>query len=307
MMRILLLGKNGQIGWELHRSLSSIGIVRAVGRTECDLTDLAAVRRMVSEDLPDVIVNAAAYTAVDRAESEPEVAHLVNATLPAVLAELAATSNASLIHYSTDYVFDGAAARAYTETDLPNPVSAYGRSKLAGEHAIRQTQASHLTLRTSWVYAQRGQNFLRTMLRLMREREELRVVDDQFGAPTWGRTIADITAAVLARAGSTREAVSESLRERGGTLHLTAAGETTWCGFAAAIRDGTTDPKRILRTITPITTAQYPTPAARPANSRLSCDRLRQLWQVHLPTWTEALRLCLNEQPDGVHPAPATS
>ncbi len=300
MIRILLTGCDGQVGWELQRALQPLGAVVALDRAACDLASPERLRSVVRHHAPDLIVNSAAYTAVDRAESEVELAMAVNGAAPAILGEEAATLGAGVVHYSTDYVFDGTKTEPYDEADATGPVSAYGRSKLAGEEALRQSGAAHLILRTSWVYAARGRNFLRTMLRLMREREELSVVSDQVGAPTSARLIASTTATVLARAGRSRDGIQAALRERGGTYHLAAGGATSWFGFAEFIRDHSVDPARRLRTLRPIATAQYPTPARRPANSRLCTDRLRRAWSVHLPDWTDDVRLCLTEQPDGV-------
>ena len=290
-MNILLTGKNGQVGWELRRTLLPLGRVTAVGRAELDLTDAAAVRRALDENQPDVIVNAAAYTAVDKAETAPEEAAAINAAAPALLAQEAARRGALLIHYSTDYVYDGRKTAPYVETDPAQPLGVYGRSKLAGEAGIRATDADHLIFRTSWVYAARGANFLLTILRLAAEREELRIVADQIGAPTWARFIAEATAQTL------RQAMRER-RDGGftsGLFHLVADGETSWHGFASAIvahRGGLR-----VKHITPITTADYPTPARRPANSRLATDALRARFGLALPDWRDCLQLCLEECP----------
>jgi len=292
--RILLTGKNGQVGWELRRSLMPLGEIVATDREEMDLADPDAIRRMVREVEPDIIVNPGAYTAVDQAESEPELAMKINGEAPGVIAEEAKRLGALLVHYSTDYVFDGRKDTPYTEEDAPNPLSVYGRTKLAGEEAIRASGARHLILRTSWVYGMRGRNFLLTILRLAREREELRIVADQFGAPTWSRMIAEVTSAVLARmvGGGSVSAIS-------GTYHLTASGSTSWHGFTEAVIEGAVrawglEPatRRVLR----IATSDYPTPAARPANSRMSCARLRRDFDVWLPDWSECLQLCLAER-----------
>ncbi len=299
-MRILLFGRNGQVGWELQRSLLTLGPVHAIGRDQCDLTDAQAIRDMVRRVSPDLIVNAAAYTAVDRAEAQPDLAHAVNTIAPMVLATEAESLGIGLVHYSTDYVFDGTKATPYTEDDETGPISAYGRSKLEGEIAVRQSCGAHLILRTSWVYSRRGQNFLRTMFRLMRERHELSIVADQWGAPTWARTIADATASMLSRTGSGRMEVTRTLKARGGTFHLTASGESTWFEFASFLRDNSVDELRTLRSLVPIATAQYPTAARRPSNSALSTEKLRDTWQIHLPHWSETARLCLEECPDGV-------
>jgi len=288
---ILLTGKNGQVGWELQRTLQAIGKVTAVGHAELDLADAAAVDRKLDETRPDIIVNAAAYTAVDKAESEPDLAHAVNAAAPSLLAQWAARNGALLIHYSTDYVFDGAKAAPYAESDPTHPLGAYGRSKLAGEAGVRAAGCDHLVFRTSWVYAARGANFLRTMLRLAAEREELRVVDDQVGAPTWARLIAEATALAL------RQALAERRhgRFKSGLFHLACAGETSWHGFASAIVEGRQG-LRVQR-VTPITTAEYPLPAPRPANSRLDTGAFRARFGLALPDWREGLQLCLEELP----------
>ena len=290
-MNILLTGKNGQVGWELQRTLQPVGKVAAFSHAGLDLADAAAIRSKLDEVRPDVIVNAAAYTAVDKAESEPELAHEVNAVAPALLAQEAARRGALLIHYSTDYVYDGAKAAPYVESDKTNPLGAYGRSKLAGEEGIRASGCDHLIFRTSWVYAARGANFLRTILRLAAEREELRIVMDQIGAPTWARLIAEATA----------HALRQALRERSGgqfesgVFHLTAAGEISWHGFAAAILAGRGGLR--VKTVTPITTADYPLPAPRPANSRLDTSAFRARFGLALPDWRDCLPLCLEEIP----------
>jgi dTDP-4-dehydrorhamnose reductase len=276
-LKILLLGRNGQVGWELEQTLAPLGELTALGRAQLDLADVPRLVASVRALQPEAIVNAAAYTAVDRAETEREAAFAVNATAPRVLAEEARRSGALLVHFSTDYVFDGAKASAYVEEDPANPINVYGASKLAGERAIAASGCRHLVLRTSWVYGPRGANFMLTMLRLARERPQLRVVDDQVGAPTSSTAIARATATVLER----------TLRSPGlaGFYHLAAAGETTWCGFARAIlaRAGFETP------VVPIRTEEYPTPARRPRNSRLDCSRLRQAFGVALEPWQEAL------------------
>jgi dTDP-4-dehydrorhamnose reductase len=288
-VNILLTGRNGQVGWELQRTLQPVGKVTACDHAGLDLADAAAVRRKLDEVRPDAIVNAAAYTAVDKAESEPEQANAVNAAAPALLAQEAARRGALLIHYSTDYVFDGAKAAPYVETDPTGPLGAYGRSKLAGEAGIRASGCDHLIFRTSWVYAARGANFLRTILRLAAEREELRVVNDQVGAPTWARLIAEATALAL------RQALAERRHGRfeSGLFHLACAGETSWHGFASAIVAGRSGLS--VKTVTPIVTADYPTPARRPANSRLDTGAFRARFGLALPDWRDCLQLCLEE------------
>ncbi|HEY6242106.1 MAG TPA: dTDP-4-dehydrorhamnose reductase [Burkholderiales bacterium] len=279
-MKILLTGRNGQLGWELERSLPPLGQVVAFDRASLDLTDPDQTIARVRDVKPEIIVNAAAYTAVDRAESEPELAMQVNGTAPGILAEETKRLGALLIHYSTDYVFDGTKPAPYLETDTPNPVNAYGRSKLEGERAIQANGCRYLVLRTSWVYGMRGTNFLLTILRLARERPELRVVNDQIGAPTWSRDIATATAQLTkeAEAGKT-----------GGLFHLTAGGATSWHGFAREILKA----RGIDTPLRPISTAEYPTPAKRPANSLLSCATILARWKLELPEWQQSLARCL--------------
>ncbi len=292
---ILLFGGNGQIGWELRRTLAPLGAVQALDRADVDLADADALRRSVRAAAPSLIVNAAAYTAVDRAEKDAELAEAVNGQAPAILAEEARRLNVGLVHYSTDYVFDGAAPRPYREDDEPAPVSAYGRSKLAGEQAVAASGCAHLILRTSWVYSLRGANFLLTVRRLAGELDELRIVDDQRGAPTWARMIAEATAATLACCGVPAD--TGVLAERGGLYHLTASGGTSWHGFAEAIVDWlriTGQPVRCRR-VRAIPTADYPTPAKRPANSLLDDTKLREAFGLVLPDWRDQLSLCVAE------------
>ena len=289
-MRILLTGRNGQIGWELERSLAPLGEVIATERGTLDLADPDAIRRVVREAKPEVIVNAGAYTAVDKAESEPELAMRVNGTAPGILAEEAKRLGALLVHYSTDYVFDGSGERPYAEDDVPNPINVYGRSKLAGERAIAATGARHVILRTSWVYSGRGSNFVLAMLRLGKEREALRIVADQIGSPTWARTIAEVTARIIA----------PGLARRGGAgaaiYHLCAQGSTSWHGFAERIFAEAL-PDLIARApkLEAIPASAYPTEATRPLNSRLSTRLLQDEFGLALPSWEGALRLCLAE------------
>lgn len=284
-MKILLTGCNGQVGHELRRSLQGIGEVVAVDRARMDLADLDQVRDVIRAVRPALIVNPAAYTAVDRAESEPELAHRVNAAAPGVMAQEAARLGAAMVHYSTDYVFDGAAPEARVEDDPTGPLNVYGASKLAGEQAIAAAGIPHLIFRTSWVYGMRGKNFLLTMLRLARERDELRVVSDQHGAPTWSRTIADTTALVLSQA---RAGGGEWWRQNSGVYHLSSQGQTSWYEFTRAILAEAGIECRVQ----PISSAEYPVPARRPQYSVLSSERLMARF-CHLPQWQEALRLCL--------------
>ena len=288
MTRILLTGTNGQVGYELERSLQGLGEIVALDRSKLDLSDLAQVRDMVRAAKPDLIINPAAYTAVDKAESEYDLALRINGEAPGVMAEEARKIGAAIIHYSTDYVFDGSKDGAYAETDPTCPVNAYGRTKLAGEEAIRASGVPHLILRTSWVYGMRGKNFLLTVLRLAQERDELRIVADQVGAPTWCRTIADTTAHIIAQGGGTRFSAGW-LKERTGTYHLAAQGRTTWHEFTQAILEHPSVVKKPV--VTAITTQDYPLPAKRPANSVLSCRRLIDTF-CGLPHWKDALRLC---------------
>lgn len=292
-MTILLLGANGQVGWELHRALSPLGTLRALDRAEADLSDSDALVKLVRDTAPSLIVNAAAYTAVDRAEEEEALARAINAEAPGILAAEAKRLGIGLVHYSTDYVFDGAGARPAREDNPATPLNAYGRTKLAGEQAIRESGCAHLIFRTSWVYSMRGRNFLLTVKRLAGELEELRIVADQKGAPTWARGIAEATALVLARCGAPADA--EALAEKGGLYNLTAGGETSWHGFAEAIVDwlrATGQPVKC-RQVLPIGTADYPTPAKRPAYSVLDCVKLRETFGISLPDWREQLRLCV--------------
>jgi dTDP-4-dehydrorhamnose reductase len=294
-MRLLVTGATGQIGWELDRSLAALGNVIALDRWQCDLSRPERLPKLIRSLRPDVIVNAAAYTAVDDAEREERLATTVNGTAVDVMAQEARRTGALLVHYSTDYVFDGLKDAPYEEDDPPHPVNAYGRSKLAGEIAVRQAGGSYLILRTSWVYSARGRNFLRTILRLLREREELRIVADQVGAPTSAAQIARATVAILGSA--VRERADG--RFASGLFHLTASGATSWHGFAEAILKGAMQagllvPGRPLRLV-PIASEDYPLPAARPKNSRLACDRLNQRFGIALPGWKEGLSLCIEE------------
>lgn len=293
MKRILLTGKNGQVGWELQRTLAPLGQVIALDAAELDLADADAIRRKVREIRPHIIVNPAAYTAVDKAESEPELAMAINGVAPGVFAEEAKKLGAFLIHYSTDYVFDGAKKGAYVEDDAPNPLSEYGKSKLAGEQAIRAADCNHLILRTSWVYGARGKNFLLTMLRLAKERSELRIVDDQIGAPTWCRSLAEITAQILAQLHAPG-ATQEDMGRVSGTYHLTSADSVSWYGFAAEIiRQAGIQP---VPKLVPIPSQEYPTPAVRPMNSVLSNDKLLRTFGLQAGSWQGNLRLCMQEK-----------
>jgi dTDP-4-dehydrorhamnose reductase len=295
-VKILLFGRDGQVGWELQRSLAPLGEVIALGsRGEGGLTgaftDLPGLAATVAQVRPDAIVNAAAYTAVDKAESEPELARTVNALAPGVLAEAARDVGAALVHYSTDYVFDGSGTRPWREDDATGPLSVYGSSKLEGEQRVAGVLPRHLVLRTSWVYAARGGNFAKTMLRLARERPELTVIDDQHGAPTGAELLADVTAhalrALLLDAG------------KAGTYHLAAAGEATWNSYAryvlARAQLAGHDLKAGPDAVRPVPTSAFPTPARRPHNSRLDTGRLRATFGLALPSWEQGVARMLQE------------
>jgi dTDP-4-dehydrorhamnose reductase len=289
MPKIMLIGKRGQVGWELNRSLSILGDLFAFDRTGLDLTNSAEIRKVVREVRPDVIVNAAAYTAVDRAETESSLAMAINGEAPGILAEEAQKLGALLVHYSTDYVFDGQGRVPYLEDQATAPVNYYGTTKLAGECAIQQLCDRYLILRTSWVYGTYGINFLRTMIRLGEEREMLRIVDDQVGAPTWTRHIADGTSQIIAKT-----LASDVGDQLSGVFHLTAGGEVSWFGFASAIfdclkRKGVARQPQLVR----IPTSEYPLPATRPAYSVLSNAKIMKNFDIEIPDWKEGLEYCL--------------
>ena len=289
MKTILLTGKNGQVGWELQRTLATLGKVVALDVAELDLTNPAAIRQAVRSIRPSIIVNPAAYTAVDKAESEPELAQAVNGDAPGILAEEARVLGAWMVHYSTDYVFDGEKQGAYQESDAPNPQSVYGKTKLAGEEAVRAAGGNHLVFRTSWVYGSRGHNFMLTMLRLARERSELRVVDDQVGAPTWCRSLAEMTAQILAQLQRPGQAAGEV----SGIYHMTSSGSVSWHGFTDEIlRNSGIQP---LPQLHPIPSSGYPTPARRPRNSVLANDKLLRTFGLSAGEWQDNLRLCMQE------------
>lgn len=295
MLKILLLGKNGQVGWELQRALSPLGELRACDRTEANLDDPESLRHLVREYAPNVIVNAAAYTAVDKAESDTESAHRVNTQSLAVLAEETKKLNGWLIHYSTDYVFDGRKESAYVENDATAPLSVYGQTKRDGELVISASGCKHLIFRTSWVFASRGGNFAKTMLRLAAERESLNVVADQFGAPTSAELIADVTTLAIYRLQHDTTLASHA----SGIYHLVASGETSWHGYAQfviteAIKCGSSfkvQPEQVGA----IPSSAYPVPAARPQNSRLNTEKLRQLLNIQLPPWQYHVKRMVQE------------
>lgn len=292
MRTILLTGASGQVGWELQRTLSTLGRVVAPGHGEFDLARPETLPAALREIKPDLIVNPAAYTAVDKAESEQELAYAVNAEAPRVLAREAAKRGISLVHFSTDYVFDGTQLTAYSENDTTSPLGVYGASKLAGEEEVAASGAAHLILRTSWVYGMRGKNFLLTMQRLARERDKLSVVADQFGAPTWSRSIADASAQLLALWLSPG-ASAEDRQRLSGLYHLSCGGRASWHGFAEAILQDMQNRGEKPPALKAIATAEYPTPAKRPANSVLSNEKLKQTFGIAMPAWDTALALCL--------------
>lgn len=287
-MKILLTGKNGQVGYELERSLQGLGELIVLDRNQMDLSNLAQVRDVIRSVKPDLIVNPAAYTAVDKAESEPDLAMRINGEAPAVMAEEAKRLGAAMIHYSTDYVFDGKKDAPYTEDDVACPINTYGRTKLFGEQAIQDAGIPSLIFRTSWVYGMRGKNFLLTMLRLAGERKKLSIVADQYGAPTWSRTIADTTAKIITQASSSKS--SDWWCANSGLYHLTAQGQTTWYEFAQAIFDGADIETKPL--LSPIKAEAYPLPAERPTFSLMSCERMITTFG-RLPEWRDGLRLCM--------------
>ncbi len=303
MKTILLTGASGQVGWELKRTLAPLGKVVTPTSRELDLSNPDSIRRVLRDVRPHLIVNPAAYTAVDKAETEIDLAMAINGVAPGILAEEAKRMHATLVHFSTDYVFDGSKPGPYRETDPANPVGSYGRSKLAGEEAIRAIGLPHLIFRTSWVYGARGKNFMRTILRLAAERDALKVVDDQVGAPTLSRMIAETTSLAIAR-WCPMSSNQSPLAELSGIYHLTNAGQVSWHGFACAIldeyearREYRNWPRLMLapHAIKPITTAEYPTPAQRPANSVLDNAKLAKAFGLEMPDWRDALQMAMDE------------
>jgi dTDP-4-dehydrorhamnose reductase len=293
-LKILVTGKNGQVGFELQRALAPLGEIIAVDHAECDLADADAIRELVRQVAPDVIVNPAAYTAVDKAEADQATATAVNAQAPRVFGEEAARLGALVVHYSTDYVFNGTKEGAYSEADQPDPQSVYGSTKFAGERALAEVNPRHLILRTSWVVGAHGGNFAKTMLRLAAERDQLSVVADQFGAPTSAALLADMTAQLIRQ--YQREGADAFPY---GTYHVSASGETNWCDYARFVIGEALAAGKVLKVgpdaITPLTTAQYPTPAKRPANSRLDTSHFRSTFGLRLPHWQESVRHILQQ------------
>jgi dTDP-4-dehydrorhamnose reductase len=287
-MRILLTGKNGQVGWELNRSLSALGTLYALGRDEMDLSKPETLSTVIQEIKPHLIINAAAYTAVDKAESEPELAMTINGVAPQVLAQEAKKVGAAMIHYSTDYVFDGKATSPYQEEDTPCPLSVYGKSKLAGENGVRQAGIPHIIFRTSWVYSLRGSNFLLTMQKLAQTRAQIKIVQDQVGAPTWSKAIAEGTTKILHQSMSPTHALT---LPESGLFHISCGGETNWFVFAKTILElcGLSNNTELI----PIPTTEYPTPAVRPQYSQLSNRKLKQVFDYEMPQWQKALQKCL--------------
>jgi dTDP-4-dehydrorhamnose reductase len=293
-MKILLTGKHGQVGFELQRALAPLGEIVAVDHHECDLADPAAIRRLVAEVVPQIIVNPAAYTVVDKAESELELAQAINATAPGILGQEAKKLGALVVHYSTDYVFDSTKQGAYTEDDAPNPQSVYGKTKLAGEQALKQSGADHLIFRTSWVFGAHGGNFAKTMLRLAAEREALKIVADQYGAPTSAALLADVTAQAIGRYQREGRAGFPF-----GLYHLVAGGLTTWHAYAQTVVRAAEAAGKPLKVkaddIAPIATTDYPLPATRPANSQLDTGRLQAAFGLRLPDWQSGLEHVLQQ------------
>ena len=289
--KILLIGRNSQIGWELKRSLGPLGEVIAVDRQTMDLAEFDTIRQVIRRIKPNLIINTAAYTLVDKAETEPWLAQKINGDAPGIIAEEAKRIRAAVIHYSTDYVFDGTASTPYGEGDSTNPLNVYGNTKRAGELATRAVDVPHLIFRTSWVYGTRGRNFLLTILRLIREREELQVVNDQIGSPTWSRMIAEITSQILALGISDPVGY---LQQQRGVYHMTAGGQTSWYGFAQMITENSpykSDQK--LRNLVPITTDQYPTPARRPAYSVMDNTKMISTFGLSMSNWEECLMMVM--------------
>lgn len=296
MIKILLFGGNGQVGWELRRTLATLGNMQVLNHSQVDLSNPDSLTGAIREIQPNLIVNAAAYTAVDKAEDESDLAMAINGNALEIMAAEAKNLNAAIVHYSTDYVFDGTKTSAYTEQDKPNPINVYGKSKLAGERALEAADIPYIILRTSWAYGARGKNFMLTMLRLTQERDELKIVDDQVGAPTWSRMIAEATSQIVAQSLGSDTKHINNLGQYSGLYHLSSSGQTTWYGFTEAIlkiaAKYTTGTFSKLR---PILTSEYPTPAQRPTNSILLNDKLEKTFGLRLPLWEVSLELCMDE------------
>jgi len=299
--RFLVTGEGGQVGEALRKTLAPLGEVVIPTLAEFDLTDTDAIAKWMREVQPRWVVNAAAHTAVDKAESEPALAFAINATAPGILAEEAKKIGAAVIHYSTDYIFDGSKTTPYVETDSPGPVNEYGKSKLGGELAVSESGAAYVTFRTSWVYGATGNNFVRTMLRLARERDHLKIVGDQRGCPTWSWELARMTADVIGqmemKAAKEGCSLAEAVTPVSGVYHATGSGETTWYGFAAFAIDELRkiEPEAKLATVEAIPTSEYPTPAKRPMNSLLDCGKLERVFGWKMPEWQESVATVVRE------------
>ena len=295
-MRILLIGKNGQIGWELQKQLAGLGDLTATGSQELDLLDADQIRHFVTDTRPDLIINAAAYTAVDKAEEEPELAMALNGTAPGILAEEAKKTGSALIHYSTDYVFDGnKTTGAYQEEDAPNPLNVYGRTKLAGEQAIARQGIPHLILRTSGIYGSRAKNFMLTIMKLAKAGKELRIVNDQVNSPTWCGAVAKATKQmILSLMEPSDKPISENMDKVSGIYQLSCGGETNWYEFARTFLNHSKETQHAK--IVPIPTSEYPTPARRPLRSVLSNAKIERVLGIKMPRWDEALKQCLEQE-----------
>ena len=293
MTRILLFGKTGQLGWELNRTLAPLGEIYALGPDELDLVDVAALVRTIHDVQPEIIINASAYTAVDRAEEEPKLAMLINAQVPQIMAEAAHKLNAAFIHYSTDYVFDGTKNSAYTEEDATNPLNVYGQSKLKGEQAIGQVGGAYVILRTSWVYSLRGDSFVTKALSWARKQDTLRIVTDQIGSPTWARSLAEISAAMVARSLADPK---KYFSERSGVYHLAGSGGVSRFDFTRAILDLDPHPEeQKVKKLEPALTAEFPTAARRPLFTALNCSRFETVFGLSLPNWRNALQWAMEK------------
>lgn len=295
-MKILLLGKNGQVGWELQRSLAPLGELIALGRSQADLSEPESLRKIIANIKPNWIVNAAAYTAVDSAERDDKIAHCVNSESVGIIAEEAKKIGAWLIHYSTDYVYDGYKIAEYTETDEVNPLSVYGKTKLAGEKLIQESRCNYLIFRTSWVFSARGNNFAKTIMKLAREREELGIVADQYGAPTSAELIADVSALCVQQINANEQKFSLNGK---GIYHLVASGEASWYSFAQYVIDKAVQSgvslKATSQQVKPISTGEYPLPAQRPLNSRLCTNKITEVFSINLPHWSTYVDRMLEE------------
>lgn len=289
-MKVLLTGKNGQVGYELVRGLQALAEVVATDRDSFDLASTAEIEQKIKAINPDLIINAAAYTAVDKAEQDYQQAHLINSVAPGQIAKTCRKLDIPIIHFSTDYVFDGSREVPWKETDTPSPINTYGETKLGGELAVQASGAAYMIFRTSWVYGARGQNFYRTMCRLAEEKTSLNIVDDQIGAPTWSRHIADVVCQIVTMAKSGKQ---DFWQENSGLYHLTASGQTSWCGFANAIFEELSQKQLTTPAVTAITSKDYPLPAKRPAYSCLDNSLLNERFLIELPHWRDSLVLLM--------------